>query len=45
MCMKISITSFGDNTFDLVGTINRDSHNNSETDNILNEPYNTRGPI
>ncbi len=45
MCMKISITSFGDNTFDLVGTINRDAHNNSETDNILNEPYNTRGPI
>ena len=43
--MKISITSFGDDTFDLIGTINRDAHNNDEDDNILNEPYNTRGPI
>ena len=46
MCMKISITSFGkDNTEDLISTIYRDASNNDVNDNILNEPYNTRGPI
>ena len=46
MCMKISITSFGiDDTDDLISTLYRDAHNLDEHNNVLNEPYNTKGPI
>jgi len=46
MCMKISITSFGEgDKDDLIQTIYRDASNNSKTDNLINEPYDTRGPI
>lgn len=46
MCMKISITSFGEgDKDDLIQTIYRDASNNSKIDNLINEPYDTRGPI